>query len=136
MSSPNRGEVWLVDLGYTAKVRPCLVISIPALVQDRALATLIPHTTSSRGSRFEVVVAQQNHPHIRRNASGINWIIPGHWEWLLPNAQHYTVGCFKSRTEAENQKRFLGKWMPAAEFEVVFDSEAVASLRASAEAVT
>ncbi|MEW6497774.1 MAG: type II toxin-antitoxin system PemK/MazF family toxin [Cyanobacteriota bacterium] len=56
MSSPDRGEVWLVDLGYTAKVRPCLVISIPALEQDRALATLIPHTTSPRGSRFEVVI--------------------------------------------------------------------------------
>lgn len=26
ISSPNRGEVWLVDLGYTAKVRPCLVL--------------------------------------------------------------------------------------------------------------
>ncbi|MBW4484663.1 MAG: type II toxin-antitoxin system PemK/MazF family toxin [Tildeniella torsiva UHER 1998/13D] len=56
MSSPDRGEVWLVDLGYTAKVRPCLVISIPALDQDRALATLVPHTTSIRGSRFEVDV--------------------------------------------------------------------------------
>jgi mRNA interferase MazF len=56
MSSPERGEVWLVDLGYVAKVRPCLVISIPALNQDRALATLIPHTTSPRGSRFEVQV--------------------------------------------------------------------------------
>jgi mRNA interferase MazF len=56
MSSPERGEVWLVDLGYAAKVRPCLVISIPALEQDRALATLVPHTTSSRGSRFEVGV--------------------------------------------------------------------------------
>jgi mRNA interferase MazF len=54
MSKPDRGEVWLVDLGYVAKVRPCLVVSIPALVQDRALATLVPHTTSSRGSRFEV----------------------------------------------------------------------------------
>jgi len=31
MSNPDRGEVWLVDLGYVAKVRPCLVISIPAL---------------------------------------------------------------------------------------------------------
>jgi mRNA-degrading endonuclease toxin of MazEF toxin-antitoxin module len=41
MSSPDRGEIWLVDLGYVAKVRPCLVISIPALDQDRALATLI-----------------------------------------------------------------------------------------------
>jgi mRNA interferase MazF len=56
MSSPSRGEVWLVDLGYVAKVRPCLVISIPALMQDRALATLIPYTTSPRGSRFEVDV--------------------------------------------------------------------------------
>ncbi|MFM6139548.1 MAG: type II toxin-antitoxin system PemK/MazF family toxin [Sphaerospermopsis kisseleviana] len=56
MSTPRRGEVWLVDLGYTAKVRPCLIISILALEQDRALATLIPHTTSSRGSRFEVEV--------------------------------------------------------------------------------
>jgi mRNA interferase MazF len=42
MGSPNRGEVWLVDLGYGAKVRPCLVISIPALKQDLALATLVP----------------------------------------------------------------------------------------------
>jgi len=56
MSSPERGEVWLVDLGYGAKVRPCLVISIPALNQDRALAILIPHTTSLRGSRFEVQI--------------------------------------------------------------------------------
>jgi len=56
MSSPDRGEVWLVDLGYAAKVRPCLVVSIPALEQDRALATLVPHTTSPRGSRFEVEV--------------------------------------------------------------------------------
>jgi mRNA interferase MazF len=31
-----------------------LVISIPALDQDRALVTLVPHTTSPRGSRFEV----------------------------------------------------------------------------------
>lgn len=56
MSSPNRGEVWLVDLGYTAKVRPCLVMSILALMQDRALTTLIPHTTSPRSSRFEVEI--------------------------------------------------------------------------------
>ncbi|MBE9034549.1 type II toxin-antitoxin system PemK/MazF family toxin [aff. Roholtiella sp. LEGE 12411] len=56
MSSPDRGEVWLVDLGYVAKVRPCLVISVPTLEQDRALSTLIPHTTSPRSSRFEVQV--------------------------------------------------------------------------------
>jgi mRNA interferase MazF len=57
MSSPLRGEVWLVDLGMAAKVRPALVISIPADDADRALATLVPHTTSPRQSRFEVSVS-------------------------------------------------------------------------------
>lgn len=56
MNAPNRSEVWLVDLGFAAKVRPCLVISVPALDEDRALVTLVPHTTSPRESRFEVSV--------------------------------------------------------------------------------
>jgi mRNA interferase MazF len=46
MSSPDRGEVWLIDLGYVAKTRPCLVLSVPVLGRDRALVTVIPHTTS------------------------------------------------------------------------------------------
>jgi mRNA interferase MazF len=54
--SPSRGEVWLVDLGMAAKVRPCLVLSTKITDADRALATRVPHTTSSRGSRFEVAV--------------------------------------------------------------------------------
>ena len=54
MNEPRRGEVWMVDLGMAAKVRPCLVISIGATEQDRALATLVPHTTTLRSSRFEV----------------------------------------------------------------------------------
>ena len=54
MKSPPRGEVWLVDLGLAAKVRPCLIVSVPVQEQDRSLVTLIPHTTSTRGSRFEV----------------------------------------------------------------------------------
>jgi len=53
-NSPNRGEVWLVDLGYIAKVRPCIVISVPVLDEERALVTLVPHTTRARGTRFEV----------------------------------------------------------------------------------
>ena len=56
MKSPQRGEVWLVDLGMAAKVRPALAISVPADDIDRALVTLVPHTTSPRSSRFEVVV--------------------------------------------------------------------------------
>ena len=56
MKSPQRGEVWLVDLGMAAKVRPAVVISVPADDSDRALVTLVPHTTSPRSSRFEVAV--------------------------------------------------------------------------------
>ena len=56
MKSPPRGEVWLVDLGLAAKVRPCVVLSVPAGESDRRLLTLVPHTTSVRGSPFEVVV--------------------------------------------------------------------------------
>ena len=48
MPNPKRGEVWLVDLGYAAKVRPCLVLSIPAADEDRALATLVPHHQYAR----------------------------------------------------------------------------------------
>lgn len=56
MASPRRSEVWLVDLGMTAKVRPALVISVPAADTDRALVTLVPHTTSPRQSQFEAEV--------------------------------------------------------------------------------
>jgi mRNA interferase MazF len=56
VAAPGRGEVWLVDLGLAAKVRPALVLSVPAGDEDRVLATLVPHTTSVRGSRFEVAV--------------------------------------------------------------------------------
>lgn len=55
-NNAKRGEVWIVDLGYVAKVRPCLVMSVPALNSDRALVTVVAHTTSPRGSRFEIVI--------------------------------------------------------------------------------
>jgi mRNA interferase MazF len=56
MAKPKRGEVWLVDLGLAAKVRPCLVLSVPTKEEDRSLVTVLAHTTSPRGSRFEVEV--------------------------------------------------------------------------------
>jgi len=56
MPTANRGEVWLVDLGMAAKTRPCLVLSIATADEDRALCTLVAHTTSPRGSQFEVPV--------------------------------------------------------------------------------
>ncbi len=53
---PERGEVWQVDFGTIAKVRPALVISVPYADADRALIGVIPHTTSTRGSQFEVAI--------------------------------------------------------------------------------
>jgi mRNA interferase MazF len=56
MTVARRGEVWLVDLGMAAKVRPAVVVSVPADDTDRALVTIVPHTTSPRQSRFEATV--------------------------------------------------------------------------------
>src|SRR3954462_14252483 len=56
MPRGDRGSVWVVDLGLAGKVRPCLFLSVPTEPQDRVLVTLIPHTTSVQGTRFEVVV--------------------------------------------------------------------------------
>ncbi len=57
MRTPLRGEIYMVDLGLAAKVRPCLVLSVPLEDSDRSLVTLIPHTTSLRQSRFEVTAS-------------------------------------------------------------------------------
>lgn len=54
---PERGEVWLVDMGMVEKVRPALVLSGPCGANDRDIITVIPHTTTLRGSRFEIPIA-------------------------------------------------------------------------------
>ena len=56
MPSVRRGEVWLVDLGITAKVRPAVVCNTPFHDDERALFAIVPHTTARRGGRFEVAV--------------------------------------------------------------------------------
>lgn len=53
---PGRGEIWLVDLGMVEKVRPALVLSGPCQANDRDIMTVIPHTTTLRGSKFEIHV--------------------------------------------------------------------------------
>jgi hypothetical protein len=40
---------------------------------------------------------------------------------LLPDAQRYVVARFHNRQDAEDHRRFLRRYMPAAEFEVIFD---------------
>ena len=54
--TPRRGEVWLLDLGMVEKVRPALIVSTSYGDLDRALITIVPHTTSLRGSEFEITI--------------------------------------------------------------------------------
>jgi mRNA interferase MazF len=61
----QRGELWVVDLGYLGKVRPVLVVGIPFLDYERTLCIIVPHTTSLLGTRFEVAV---NHPALGKGA--------------------------------------------------------------------
>lgn len=53
MPQPNRGEIWLVDLGMAAKTRPCLLLSRYPADDELALIVVIPHTTAVRGNRWE-----------------------------------------------------------------------------------
>jgi len=62
---PVRGEVWLFDLGMTAKTRPVLVVSVACGDADRAIVTVVPHTTELRGSPYEISV---NAPFLHRGA--------------------------------------------------------------------
>jgi mRNA interferase MazF len=54
MTNFNRGDVVLVDLGYVAKVRPCVVISLPHADSQRNMSVVAPLTTEIRGGECEV----------------------------------------------------------------------------------
>jgi mRNA interferase MazF len=54
MPNVRRGEVWQVDFGLAAKVRPALVLGCDIADEDRVLVAVVYHTTALRGSRYEV----------------------------------------------------------------------------------
>jgi mRNA interferase MazF len=56
MTNSSRGEVWLVDLGMAAKVRPAVILSVPVHDDERAVLAIVPYTTALRGGPFEVVL--------------------------------------------------------------------------------
>lgn len=51
---PKIGDVFIVDLGMRAKVRPVVVLSRGDPEAPRALAIAVPLTLENRGSRYEV----------------------------------------------------------------------------------
>ena len=49
-------EVWMIDLGMVAKVRPCLLLTDYPADDELALITVLPHTTALRGNRWELAI--------------------------------------------------------------------------------
>ena len=54
--NPYPGEIWLADLGLTARPRPVLLISRYDPDPPRNLITYIPLTTQYRESQYEVAL--------------------------------------------------------------------------------
>jgi mRNA interferase MazF len=50
------GEIWRMDFGLAAKVRPALVLSDFPADDELALLVVVPHTTAVRGNRWELSV--------------------------------------------------------------------------------
>ena len=54
MPAVNPGEIWMTDFGMAAKVRPALVLTGNPAADELDLVTLLLHTTSVRGNRWEL----------------------------------------------------------------------------------
>ena len=54
MTNFSRGDVVMVDLGMTAKVRPCVVVSIGQPDHQRNMSVVVPMTTEIRGGECEI----------------------------------------------------------------------------------
>jgi hypothetical protein len=82
--------------------------------QRQQLWQLIEHTVTS--IREQVIKTLP-----KRTSQAQDYSRPWAIIRLLPDARRYTVARFVNRQDAEDHRRFLNRFMPAAEFEVVFD---------------
>jgi mRNA interferase MazF len=69
MTSFKRGDIVIVDLGFAAKVRPCVVLSGPRPDRTRNLCVAVPVTREIRGGECELPFPK---PVWLREASVIN----------------------------------------------------------------
>jgi len=67
------GEIWRVDLGMAAKIRPALVLSDYPQANELALLVIIPHTTAVRGNRWELSISK---PFLKSGAFHLQQIQP------------------------------------------------------------
>jgi len=52
----NPGEIWVVDFGMAAKVRPALLLTGTPADDELDLVTVLLHTTALRGGRWELSI--------------------------------------------------------------------------------
>jgi mRNA interferase MazF len=54
MRGVNLGEVWMIDFGMAAKVRPALLLTGEPAADELDLVTVLLHTTALRGNRWKL----------------------------------------------------------------------------------
>jgi len=76
MPRPSRGEVWMIDLGLAAKVRPCLLLTDWPADNELALITVLAHTRTLRGNPWEHAVPK---PFLKEGAFHLQQVhsVPG-----------------------------------------------------------
>jgi mRNA interferase MazF len=62
----NPGEVWMIDFGMAAKVRPALLLTGTPADDELDIVTVLLHTTSLRGNRWELSIPK---PFLKRGRS-------------------------------------------------------------------
>ena len=58
MPAVNPGEVWMVDFGLAAKVRPALLLTGNPALDELDLVSVLLHTTALRGNRWELSISK------------------------------------------------------------------------------
>ncbi len=51
---PKVGDVFMLDLGFSGKIRPVVIVSREDPQAPRALSVFVPLTKESRGGKYEV----------------------------------------------------------------------------------
>ena len=65
MPAIKSGEVWIIDFGMTAKVRPAVLLTGNPADDELDLVTVVLHTTALRGNRWELNIPK---PFLRAGA--------------------------------------------------------------------
>src|SRR5580658_3870885 len=56
MPAVNRDEIWVIDFGLAAKVRPALLLTGNPADDELDVVTVVLHTTALRGNKWELSI--------------------------------------------------------------------------------